>query len=185
VPQGEPLKITAEVEDLSGPEKVEFGFDLDESGALEEGEKPKVVRQPGPDRSWSTSLPTKKLDPGRYDLLVRATDRVGYTHTATKTITIAPPSTDTTQKPPAATSTIVGRVLLGNDPCPNVKVRLLGPNRMATTDHNGKFTFRDVPAGKYTLEVKDQAVRNRFRNGSADVVLPPPSEPATVDISIE
>ena len=73
------MPVSAETEDLSGVEKVEFGFDLNGSSDLEESEQPKVLQQkilPQVDttkesytQNWSTTLPTKDLEPGRYVFL--------------------------------------------------------------------------------------------------------------------
>ncbi len=182
-PQGAELPVSAETDDLSGVEKMEFGFDLDGSSDLEESEKPKVLQQAGGAEKWSTRLPTKELEPGRYRLMARATDRVGYTGKRIQEVTIAPPAGDA--KPaPSKTSTIQGRVVLGDRPVPRVTVRLEGTGLSAVSDADGRFTLEDVPHGNYTLRAKGIAL-NRFREGSAKVVLPAATEPAVVQIELQ
>ena len=183
IPRGEELKVSVQVEEeLSGVKEVQFGFDLDKSGKLEEAEKPKVVRRPDDDGQWTAALPTKDLDPGRYDLLAQVTDRVGYSSTRSQVVTIAPPPSE---KPAKTTSTIAGRVLLKDGRAlPNIEVRIHGVGQAVTTDANGAFTFRDLPAGKYVLHAKGPAL-GREVHGSTEITLPAPTDPAAVEMRLE
>jgi hypothetical protein len=186
VAQGEPLAVTAHTTDLSGVVKVEIGFDLDGSGSLEEKEKPKVLRQPDGQRStWTAALPTGDLEPGRYLLLVRATDRVGLIAKRGEPVTIlAAAKPGATPAPAVAAAAIEGQVVLIDRPCPNFNVQLDGGDKTATTDDSGRFVFKDVPPGKHTLHAKGAAL-NRFREGSADIVITAAAEPASVVIRLE
>jgi hypothetical protein len=186
VAQGEPLAVTARTTDLSGVVKVEMGFDLDGSGSLEEKEKPKVLRQPDGQRTtWAAALPTGDLEPGRYILLVRATDRVGLIAKRDQPVTIlAAVKPSATPVPVAATATIEGQVLLIDRPCPDFNVQLDNGDKTATTDDNGRFVFKDVSPGKHTLHAKGAAL-NRFREGSAEIVTAAAADPASVVIRLE
>ena len=184
VAQGEPPAVTVRTTDLSGVVKVEMGFDLDGSGSLEEMEKPKVLRQPDGHRTtWTAALPTGDLEPGRYILLIRATDRVGLTAKRNQPVTILA-AVKPSATPAAATATIEGQVLLIDRPCPDFNVQLDGGDKTATTDDNGRFVFKDVPPGKHTLNAKGAAL-NRFREGSAEIVTAASAEPASVVIRLE
>jgi hypothetical protein len=184
VAQGEPLAVTARTTDLSGVVKVEIGFDLDGSGDLEEKEKPKTLRQADGQRTtWMTDLPTGELEPGRYSLLVRVTDRVGLTSKHSQPVTIlAAAKPGATPAPKAAT--IEGQVMLIDRPCPNFDVQLDGGDKAATTDDNGRFVFKDVPPGKHTLHAKGAAL-NRFREGSAEIVTAASAETVSVVIRLD
>jgi hypothetical protein len=184
VAQGEPLAVTARTADLSGVVKVEFGFDLDGSGDLEEKEKPKVLRQPDGQRTtWTIALPTQDLEPGQYILLVRATDRVGLVTKRSQSATVLAASKPAATPAPTA-ATIEGRVVLVDRPCPNFSVQLDSGDQTATTDDDGRFVFKDVPPGKHTLHAKGAAL-NRFREGSAAIVTTASLQPASVVIRLE
>jgi len=70
------------------------------------------------------------------------------------------PARDTTGVQPAGTATISGIVLLGatgDEPSRRTRVTLKTTDpaiagRTATTDDSGRFTFRDVPGGRFTLQ---------------------------------
>ncbi len=187
VAQGVDVPISVETKDLSGVVKMEFGFDVNGSSDLEEDEQPKIVQQKilpprdsdgGYTQDWNTTLPTKDLEPGRYRLMVRATDRVNISGKSFQEVTIAAPVK------PSTTSTILGRVVYGDESVPRVEVRIENTGLRAVTDQDGRFVFKDVPHGAYKLQAKGIA-RNRFREGSAEITLPGPKEPAVVEIPLE
>jgi hypothetical protein len=89
---------------------------------------------------------------------------------------------------PSLTGTIQGRVvvrvLIVDVPVPNATVVIDELNRSATTDLNGRFAFKDVPLGTFTLQAKG-LVSLITRKGIVRVQLPspPPStDPVTVNI---
>ncbi len=182
VTKGNPIAVSAQTLDLSGVEKLEVGFDLDGSSDFEEPEVPKVLRQPGGAKSWTTSLPTESLEPGRYRILVRATDRVGLSRSEFGQVTIAPPPA-TGSAAPAMTSTIQGTVVLIDRPAAGITVRLEGTGFSAVSDSNGRFVFQKVPHGSYTLQAKGIAL-NKFREGSTQITLPAATEPAEIDLPV-
>jgi hypothetical protein len=173
------------VEDLSGVEKVEFGFDLDDSGGLEEKEKPVVARQPGPDGKWTAVVPTGDVVPGRHILLVRAVDRIGLVGRPQRVlIAIEPASKVKPKSEMPETGTIEGRVLLIDRPVSGFQVRLEQAGRSAVSDDDGRFVFRDVPPGTYKLVAKGVALNQR-REGSGSVIVKAAKTPATVTIQVE
>ncbi len=149
---GDEIPVSIVTEDLSGVAKGRVGLDLNASGDLEDADQPLLLTAPTGGGVWTAALPTKDLQPGRYTLVVQATDRVGLSAKATGTVTIAAPRKEPpTAKPPVDTGTIQGRVVLISRPVSGIRVTLDGLNRSATSDSEGRFVFRDVPAGSYTL----------------------------------
>jgi hypothetical protein len=187
VTRGESVPVSARVTDeLSGVEKMEFGFDLENADELSKKPEPIVVRQPSGDESWRTALPTKDLEPGQYRVLVRATDRVGYAGKQQKLVTIGPAAVVVGEKaPPAKTSDI--KVLVTDQdgrPPRQVRVTLRETSQVASMDSDGRFTFKGIPHGKYTIEAKG-LVAGSERKSSKEIVLPASKEPAEVEIRLE
>jgi len=182
---GDAIPVTIVTEDLSGVARGRVGLDLNASGDLEDADQPLQLAAPSSGATWTASLPTKDLQPGRYTLLVQATDRVGLSAKASGTVTVTaprnePPATET----PRGGGTIQGRVVLISRPAPGIRVTLEGLNRSATADSEGRFVFRDVPPGSYTLRASGAAL-NRFRRGAASVTVPSGGPSATVEIPLE
>jgi hypothetical protein len=185
IPQGKPIEAYVTVEkELSPVKEMQIGIDRDNSGALEESEKPEKLNQSAADGKWRVALPTEDLRPGRYTLIAKATDAVGFTAKANRTITIAQPPT-VAEKKAAATSTIAGHVAdQDGRPLANIRVTLQGTNLAGTSGDNGEFTFKDVPNGKYKLEVRG-TVKNREVSASQEIVLPGAADPVQVNVRIE
>ena len=143
--------------ELSGVAQMVFGFDLQNSGEFDKKIEPVVVRQPAEDGTWHAALPTNDLEPGQYRILVCATDRVGLIGKQRRLVTIGPAASEAAP-PVAKTSTIQGRVTLQDGrPLPNIQVTLRGTALSAVTDAEGRFTFSDLPHGKYTIDAKGPA----------------------------
>ena len=159
-----------------------MGFDLDGSSDFEEQEAPKVLQQPGGAESWTTSLPTEDLEPGRYRILVRGTDRVGLSRSVFAQVSIVPPA-GPAEPAKKTTSTIRGSVVLIDRPAAGISVRLEGTGLEAVSDSAGRFVFPQVPHGSYTLRAKGIAL-NKFREGSAQITLPAATEPAEIVVPV-
>jgi hypothetical protein len=182
---GEEIPVTIVTEDLSGVAKGRVGLDLNASGDLEDADQPRLLTAPASGGVWTTALPTKDLQPGRYTLVVQATDRVGLSAKATQTVTVAAPRKEIpTAKPPVDTGIVQGRVVLISRSASGIRVTLDGLNRSATSDSEGRFVFRDVPAGSYTLRATGAAL-NRFRRGTAVVTVPSGQQTVTVEVQLE
>ena len=142
------------------------------------------MRQPSADGAWHAALPTKDLEPGQYRVLVRATDRVGYASKQRRLVTIGPPAA-AKRRPPrkrapsraASRSKTAVRCRTSASACGK-------PRRAAVTDSEGRFTFKDVPHGKYTIDAKGTGL-GRELSGSKEIVLPAPVEPAVVELRLE
>ncbi len=186
VPRGENIRISATVRDeLSGVEKMEFSFDLQNADDFDKKIEPKVVRQPSADGTWNAALPTGDLEPGQYRVLVRATDRVGYASKQHRLVTIGPAAAAAQAAAAPKTSTIAGRVVLQDGrPLANIRVTLRDASKAGVTNGDGRFTFRDLPAGKYVIEAKGTAL-GREVAGKQEVVLPASTEPAAVELRLE
>ena len=171
VEQGKKLLIAADVVDLGGVASVEAAFDLNDSQSLDKADKPKQLRLAA-DGLWNVALGTKDLEPGLYMVVVRATDRVNNTKTATARVKVIRPPDKTKPKtpPPPATGTITGRVFLGDQNCSGMAVRLVETGQTATTDSTGRFQFDNIPAGPYQLTVTGPW-KNMIRKGKAKVTL--------------
>ncbi len=186
VPRGEPVWVSSTVRDeLSGIEKMEFGFDLQHADEFDKKIEPKVVRHAN-GGTWNAALPSNDLEPGHYRVLVRATDRVGYASKQVKLVTIGPPPMPVPTAPAAPKMvTITGRILLQDGrPLSNIRVTLRGTPQTAVTDAEGRFVFRDLAPGKYVIEAKGTAL-GRDVSGSQAVTLSTATEPAAVELRLE
>ena len=184
IPPGSPLTVRAKVTDVSGVELVEFGFDVDRSGGLEEGEKPLKVFSAAADGIWEATLQTKDLVPGvTYSLIVQATDGVGSSAKRKTLITVGR-APEKAMPAKAKTVTVQGRASLGGATRWST-LRLSGIPGTATIDKDtGDFTFDDVPPGKYTVSAKGSA-GNRSKKGSATVTITGDEPTVRVDIPME
>ena len=159
-------------------------MDLDNSGVLEEAEKPEKLHQADAAGKWRVALSTENLRPGRYTLIAKATDAVGFTAKATKTITIGA-AASVAAAPKPTTSSIAGRVTdQDGQPLARLRVSLRGTSFTAVSDSDGTFAFKDVPHGKYKLEARGTA-KNREVSGTQEIVLPSTTEPARLELRIE
>jgi hypothetical protein len=187
------VRVTTEP-DLSGVEQVEFGFDKNNNGLLDDDERIAEATQTQPisDNQWRAMLPTAGLRPGgSYYVVARAKDRVGWISAprrAGAAVVIAEPAPKEESAAPAGPkfSSIQGRVYLGS---PDTQFNWIGLDvwiaengRRAETHSSGDFVFRDLPPGTYTLNAKGIA-GNRDRQGSRTVMLT--EQPVHVDIKME
>jgi hypothetical protein len=196
VTQGNNVAVIVEVKDPdpgSGVAKIEYGLRDGDLSDFDEKDKPDQVLPPNiQPQTKLPLLPTKELKPGKYALLARVTDRVGWQTTQRLAfVEIAeppppPPKPDENQKGMPAMSSISGRAVLGS-PDANVtwiglKVTLKELNRTVTAGADGRFEFPDVPPGPYTLEGKGIG-GNKLVKGSTNVTVT--EKPAKVDLPME
>jgi hypothetical protein len=192
VTQGNNLNVIVEAKDTgSGVAKIECGLREGESSELDEKEKPAQVLPPNIQPQTRIVLPTKEMKPGKYALLVRVTDRVGWQTTERLGfLEIAepppPPKPEEEGKKMPAMSSISGRAILGS---PDASITWIGLtvsikelNRTVTAGSDGRFEFPDVPPGSYTLEGKGIGA-NKLVKGSTSVTVT--EKPAKVDLPVE
>lgn len=93
------------------------------------------------------------------------------------------PGADAEELSPVVTrATLRGRVVWGGRPVENVRVELRGPfARRVDADEQGRFEFRDVPAGPFHLRA-EKIIRNTIRRAERPVVVAPGAE--TLDVEL-
>lgn len=175
---------TATDGDLSGVAGVEAAFDLKNEGKFAADPKPLPATIDATGR-WAVQLPTDTLGLGGYQLLLRATDRVGNISDY-KSVTVRIVSAEEIEKP---LNQVVGSVTYGKEPMPEIQVTLT-PEKgeklpPVTSDARGNFVIRSVPPGKYTLAAKG-VVRNKVRKAEAKLeVASPPTRPKPVTLELK
>ena len=185
VREGEPLalSITATDENLAGVEKVEVAVDPG-TGQFAKDPPPSAA-SPGSQGRWEAKVPTDKLRPGRYRLLIRATDRAGNAGEIVKAPFLMLSKKDLETRNQPKPNRVDGVVIWDGDAIPDATVALTQvesktPAKIApvTTDKNGEFQFPSVPPGKYVLSARKAALANK--NRSVEVKLTVPELPETL-----
>jgi len=182
VPAGQSIHGYVTVEKWYSPIKeIQIGVDRNDSGSLEETDKPEKLIRPD-DGKWRFTLPTEGLPPRGYTLIAKATDSLGMTSKAiTRNVTLDKPATHII---PPTTSTISGTITdQEGRPVNGADITLRGTNFTTQSDASGKFTIKDVPHGTYKLEARGVVIGS-YRSAKEDIVLPGPSEPLTVHIKL-
>jgi hypothetical protein len=176
VRQRQPLPVSVDIVDMSGPAKAIVGVIKRRADAVQE-EQATVRDQFVPtaigDR-WpvAVSLDSAKLEPGDYFVKVLVSDRVGKQSEAVTPITIGMPLPSGEDMPRELRGTVRGTVRFGPRFKPDrITVRLVGSDREpALTANGGRFQFDNVPAGSYTLEARGP-VRGYIKQGRTEVEL--------------
>ncbi len=191
---GNPLTVQVTAEDaLSHVSRVEAAVDVDRVGHFGEA-KPLPAAFDTRSGTWQLPVPTDDLQAGQpYTLLVRATDAVGNTSPLAKHEfrVMAPPPTrpggEGSPRPRQPTSRdVTGIVSFRGAPVGQADVELEGSGKPAVkADAQGRFAFRGIAAGEYTLKANGVA-QNRFRSGEQQVkVVIPPTEPLVIRLQVD
>jgi hypothetical protein len=190
VTQGNDATVIVEAKDSgSGVAKIECGLHEGDSAELEEKDKPAQLLPPNIQEQTRITLATKELKPGKYALLVRVTDKVGW-KTAERLgyleIAEPPPPPKPAESKMPALSSIAGRAVLGS-PDANItwiglKVRIKELGREVIAGSDGRFDFPEVPPGQYTLEAEGIG-GNKIVKGTTNVTVT--EKPAKVDLPME
>ncbi len=187
IPPGTPLAVPVEATDVSGVVLVEFGFDVNRSGALEDDENPVKLFTADADGIWQGLLETADLTPGAtYSLIVRATDRVGSVAQRKALVTIGTVAKAAMPERPK-TVTVQGRAYLGSaDGSARWSTLKIGgiPGTAKVDKATGDFTFTDVPPSDYTLTAQGTS-GNRSKKGSAKITVTGDEPTVRVNIPME
>jgi TonB family protein len=132
---------------------VELKLDIDKTGRVTKAE----VATPGGngfDEAALAAAPNLEFEPARRPDGTPVAARILYRYT----FTLTPRPAEAAKAPPADVETIVGTVLTAgtNEPLPGVSVTLVRPDggrETATTDQGGKFRFKNLPPGKYRVDL--------------------------------
>ena len=189
--------VLADDRRLSGVGLVELAVDKDFDGKFPE--KPVKAKFAG--GVWTAKIPFEELEPGVYDLMVRATDLVGNQSDVKRVpVNVLEPSKD----PKADVANLVsGRLTYDDEAMANASVTLTlipkededknpatkkkaKPTPIAgDIDKEGNFIFKAVPPGRYLLKSSGLA-RNKPRlDERAIVVRPRPGRPTRVRVNIK
>jgi hypothetical protein len=174
IPQGTKLPVQLAAEDTgSGVRSIQFGFDRNANGQLDEADQPLTLEQ-----SFGTvELDTAELQVGKtYRVLAQAMDRVGLTSSLEqREIQVVPAREPVEEKPPTK-GNIRGIVMFGgvapvsrNLVTVSIEGSAIPPVR---TGDGGSFEFRDVPAGTYTLKASGSFSGMACVGELKDVVVP-------------
>lgn len=182
---GEPVTILLKggPETAAAIDRIAFAFDINENGAVDDGEtvtplgipKPKAVRF-GRDSRIAVQLPTKGLPAGPVTLLVQASVDLLPDHSvATKPSKKSAQAKNSLSGPLlfhrlflATEGEITGQVVTPDGlPRRGAVVTLIGIDQQVSGPR-GEFTFQDVPAGKYKI-----VARTSQRTGSGFVTVKP------------
>ncbi|MBI3464062.1 MAG: hypothetical protein HY000_13550 [Planctomycetes bacterium] len=164
VVQGSPLSIPVRASDggLSGVARVEYAIDLQQLGELKEP-KPAIH---GEGDAYEISMPKVELAPGRYEFLVRATDRVGRTSSVEKVVVLVQPPAAAAQAA-AAKGTLKITVAA---PASWADVKVDGAPKGKLKPGDPPLVLPDLDPGKHKIEATG-FVRNRNSSYSEEVDL--------------
>lgn len=174
VEQGQPIPISVQIMDLSGPAKAELGVVARRDDPLKEDQS-RVYEDfeatPAQGR-WvlNASLDSAQLKPGDYFVKTFVTDRVGQRAQLERAITVRPPRPIPEKKPGPVMGTLRGVVQFGPTYKPDgIRVQIKNSSfPPATTRGGGQFQFDKVPAGRYTLEAQGP-VRGALKYGQIEL----------------
>lgn len=175
VSQGQPIPVSLQITDLSGPAKAEFGIVAKRGDPLKEDQA--KVREDFASAATndrypvSVSLASSELKPGEYFVKVVVTDRVGKQAMREAPVTVLPPAKAPEMNAPVV-GTVQGTVRMGANFQPDgVTVRIQNSDIPPTvTQDGGRFRFDRIPAGKYTLIARGP-VHGYIKQGQIEIEL--------------
>jgi hypothetical protein len=204
VAMGTEVGVTARLDDglLSGVAQVDVAFDQARSGQFPpEGSLRAELNASG---LWTASVPTAGLPRGAYNLMLRATDRVGNVSELRKIRVQVVPEEELQPSGDALLGDIEGTVIFGSAPQASIRVRLSRlPDENGTqpppaapagdaeatavsetrTDPSGKFAFRKIPSGSYRIEANG-VVFNKPRSAERTVRFSPPQSLPPIELKL-
>lgn len=133
------------------------------------------------DATWSASVPTTSVPPGKASLLAIAEDRAGNRSLISRLpIEFLDPEV-MAEEDKRITKEVVGSVSYLGSMIPDAKVTLLnekgGIVLQTKTNANGIFRWSAVAQGKYKLEVSS-VIKNKPRRSQTDLVVEKASKPS-------
>ncbi len=173
-------------------------LDIDRTGRVTKAE----VATPGGhgfDEAALAAAPGLQFEPARRPDGTPAASRILYRYAFTLT---PKPADAAAPAPPADVETVVGTVLSAGtgEPLPDIAVTLVRPDggrEEAKTDQGGKFRFKNLPPGKYRVEVAapgfepfaadeeiaaGEAIEVRYR---ISLAAPTDGEPPGIEVTVQ
>lgn len=182
VAAGEPLfaKVGAEDGKLSGVAKVMLSVDAQGITSWDQvGDVINCDRLS--DATWSASVPTTSVPPGKASLLAIAEDRAGNRSLISRLpIEFLDPEV-MAEEEKRITKEVIGSVSYLGSMVPDAKVTLLnekgGIVLQTKTNANGVFRWSAVAQGKYKLDVSS-VIKNKPRRSETELVIEKSSKPS-------
>lgn len=160
---GTDARIALEVEDLSGVGRAELEF-WNETNERKHVTSFAESFFQGDRTRWLLPVSTKSLEPGRYEIRAKVTDRAGMVAAANGELRLVP------RRELPKTGVILGQVTINQTPVNNFLVEISGsPPRRFRTGKDGRFEFKDVPLGTDVTVTANGVDANQAYRGSMDI----------------